>query len=180
MSESNEWVEGLEADGHSGPTALGKMSDLNWNSPIAQLKNYLDSNNFIIDTNRLNRLASFAYRDLRKSSFSNGTNGLVNNLDKHAHSMGQNFVLLNGDGYYFAQIDSLGKYTGIDLGFEHWKIDTTSKENVEQLGEIWKEKYHPMPLYYTIKADNLYVIYTRSVQYAHHVRSCLTVLEQSF
>lgn len=94
--------------------------------------------------------------------------------------MSQSSALLSGEGYYYTQKDSLGKHTGIDLGFEHWKIDTTSHENVEQLCELWKEKYHPMPFYLAIKKDHLYVLYTRSVQYAPEVRSGFMVIEHSF
>ncbi len=178
ISDKKVYLENLESDGTSGATALGDAKDLNWNSPIARLKKYLDSNSFIIDTIRLKQLAAYAYQDLRKTPFSDGRNGIVNQLDKSLHSMNKSGALINGEGYYFTKIDSLGDYPGIDLGFEHWKIDSSNPKDMAQLELWWKEKYHPMPLYISVQGDDLYVLYTRSVQYASFVETCLKQIEK--
>lgn len=179
-SDAEVWVNTLEPDGQSGATALGEVSDLNWNTPITQLKNYLDSNNFNVDTARLDELALYAYPDLRQTPFYLGRKGLVNQLNKQTHSMGESAVLIHGFGYYFSHLHSSGTHSGIDLGLEYWKIDTSNWENVEQLQLIWKEKYHPMPFYSEINGDNLYVFYTRSIQFDHYLRSCVAVVKKEF
>lgn len=178
ISTDKVWIENLESDGFSGATALADMNDIDWNSPLARLKHFLDSNGFIVDTLRLNKLADYAYQDLRKTPFSKTQHGLVNIINKDKHSMSRNPVLINGEGYYYAKIDSEGNYSGVDIGFEYWKIDASSTKEVTQLKLWWKEKYHPMPLYFIIKNDNLYALYTRSVQFTPFLEKCKEVVEK--
>ena len=178
MSSDEVWIDSIESDGISGSTALGDAKDIDWNSPLARLKHFLDSNGFMIDTSRLNKLADYAYQDLRKTRFSKTQHGLVNILSKDMHSMSGNSVLLNGEGYYFAKIDKKDKYSGMDIGFECWKIDASNPKEVEKLKHWWKDKYHPMPLYVVIKNDNLYALYTRSVQFAPFLEKCVEIVEK--
>jgi hypothetical protein len=154
------------------------MSDIDWNSPLARLKHFLDSNDFIIDTTRLKKLAKYAYQDLRKTPFLQKNKRLVNILNKKEHSMANSTVLIDGEGYYFAKIDEKGNYTGIDLGLEYWKIDNSNPKELAQLKLWWKEKYHPMPLYVVVKNDNLYVLYSRSIQYAPFLAKCREIIEK--
>lgn len=178
ISTEKVWIDSLESDGISGATALGDMDDIDWNSPLARLKQFLDSNHFIIDTTRLKQLAKYAYQDLRKTPFSKKNRGLVNILNKKDHSMSKSPVLINGEGYYFAKIDENGEYLGIDLGFEFWKIDNSNPKEIAQLELWWKEKYHPMPLFCVVKNDNLYVLYTRSIQFAPFLERCKEIVEK--
>ena len=113
------WIDSLESDGISGATALEDMNDIDWNSPLSRLKQFLDSNDFNIDTSRLNKLAKYAYQDLRKTPFSKKNQGLVNILTKKDHSMSKSPVLINGEGYYYTKTDENGGYSGIDLSLIH-------------------------------------------------------------
>lgn len=178
ISTEKIWIDSLESDGISGATALGDMNNIDWNSPLAKLKHYLDSNDFVIDTTRLKKLAKYAYQDLRKTPFSQKNQGLVNILNKKVHSMANSTVLKNGEGYYFAKIDENGNYTGIDLGIEFWKIDNSNPKEIAQLELWWKEKYHPMPLFFVAKNDNLYILYTRSIQFAPFLEKCKEIVEK--
>ena len=177
-SPKHLWLDSLEIDAMSGATTMGEYSDSNWQTPIYKIKKYLASNGFIIDTTRLNQLDSNAYVDLRKSSFKKGENGLVNILNKELHTVGENSVLINGTGYYFAKCDSTGSFPGIDLGFEHWKFSGSSVNQIIELMENWKNKYYPMPIYIGIDKDNLYALYTRSVQFDPFLKSCIEELER--
>lgn len=178
ISTEKVWIDSLESDGISGATALGDMNDIDWNSPLARLKQFLDSNDFIIDSTRLKKLAKYAYQDLRKTPFSQKNQGLVNILNKKVHSMAKSPVLINGEGYYFAKIDEKGDYSGIDLGLEYWRIDSSNPKELAQLKLWWKEKYHPMPLFVVAKNDNLYVLYTRSIQFAPFLEKCKEIVEK--
>ena len=92
--------------------------------------------------------------------------------------MANSTVLINGEGYYFAKIDEKGNYTGIDLGIEFWKIDNSNPKEIAQLELWWKEQYHPMPLFFVAKNDNLYILYTRSVQFAPFLEKCKEIVEK--
>lgn len=178
ISTEEVWIDSLESDGISGATALGGLDDINWNSPLARLKQFLDSNDFNIDTIRLKKLAKYAYQDLRKTPFSKKNQGLVNILNKKDHSMSHSSVLLNGEGYYYTKFVENGDNSGIDLGFEFWKIDNSNPKEIGQLKLWWKEKYHPMPLFCVVKNDNLYVLYTRSIQFAPFLVKCKAIVEK--
>lgn len=172
------WIDSLESDGLSGATALGDMDDIDWNSPLVRLKQFLDSNDFITDTTRLKKIAKYAYQDLRKTPFSKKNYGLINILNKKEHSLSKSPVLINGEGYYSAKTYENGGYSGIDLGFEFWKIHDSNPEEIAQLELWWKEKYHPMPLFSIVKNDILYVLYTRSVQFAPFLERCKEIVEK--
>lgn len=178
ISTEKDWIDSIESDGFSGITALRGMDDIDWNSPLERLKQFLDSNKFIIDTTRLKNLAQYAYQDLRKTPFSKKNRGLVNNLNKKEHSLSKSPVLINGEGYYYAKIDDNGDYSGIDLGFEFWKIDNSNPKEIAELELLWKEKYHPMPLFCVVKNDNFYVLYTRSIQFAFFLEKCKEIVEK--
>ncbi len=178
MSSDEVWIDSLESDGISGATALGDLNEIDWNSPLKRLKHFLDSNDFIVDTTRLNKLADYAYRDLRKTRFLRTQRGLVNLLNKDIHSMSNSPVLINGEGYYYAQINDDGTFSGLDIGCEYWRIDTTDRSVLEQLKIQWKEKYHPMPLCFVVKDQQLYLLYTRSVQYAPFLEECRVIIDR--
>lgn len=166
-----------EIEDFSDSTIHSELSRCDKCSPLLKLRHYLTSNGFVTDTARLKSLADYAYPDLRKTSFIIDNGVLKNLLDNEKHSMGKSKILIKGEGYFFAKIDFNGRYTGIDLGFEYWKIDTTKTKELNKLKFTWKEKYHPMPLSIAVKGNNLYVLYARSVGFSTFLDSCLNQIE---
>ena len=131
----------------------------------------LNEQGFGTDTNRLKRLAEYAYWDLRKSPFEFDSNALVSRLDvkksrvlEYRKFDGKDSLFINslenGGGLYFVKVDTsgVGIKNSFDFGMEIWDYNGT---DTLSLFQSWKEIYHPMPFYIELMDSQLYVFYTR-------------------
>lgn len=69
MSTDQIWIHIIESDGISGATALTDANSMYWLSPEEKLKHLLDSNNHMLDTLPLYKLAEYLYQDLPRATF---------------------------------------------------------------------------------------------------------------
>ena len=149
----------------------------------------MNARKFESDTSRLSALASYAYRDLRKTPFRFRDAIMTNELNLENHilnerSEGSNTNelltgLWNGKGYFFAYCETYGvaSKNGSDFAVEKWSIDSLIVQDIDKLADQWREAYHPMPFYFIEKPGCVYVIYTRSVAFKETLNSVKDILQ---
>lgn len=170
-------LESVEADGVSGPTALGTYDAEMNNSPLSALKAYLHSNGFRIDTARFHEADDPFYQDLQKKPFTASKRGDFIYLDKSHHRMGNTRLLDHGYGYYYRLKQSPKTTLHPEFALEHWKIDTTYLCDLSTVLSDWEALYLPLCYQSVLKDDNLYILYTGDPQYGRYLLSFAKVLK---